>query len=158
MQKPTNILPNAPNLIRSGYAELVDLRNDYNLAPCTLTYGTFDVFHYGHLELLINASSLGLPLRIGLSTDEFNIQKNKHAKLTYSQREKLLLNIKNVEMIFPENNWEQKKTDIVKYNAKFLVMGSDWTNKFDSLSHMIEVRYFTRTVEISSHEIRNITS
>lgn len=106
----------------------------------------------------MNASTLGLPIRIGLSTDEFNFQKNKHAKLTYSQRKELLLNVKNVEMIFPETNWEQKKTDIVKYNAKYLVMGSDWINKFDYLSNLTEVRYFTRTTEISSHEIRNITS
>lgn len=132
--------------------------NDYNIAPCTLTYGTFDVFHFGHLKLLMNASTLGLPIRIGLSTDEFNVQKNKHAKLTYSQRKELLLNVKNVEMIFPETNWEQKKTDIVKYNAKYLVMGSDWINKFDYLSNLTEVRYFTRTTDISSHEIRNITS
>ena len=132
--------------------------NDYNIAPCTLTYGTFDVFHFGHLKLLMNASTLGLPIRIGLSTDEFNVQKNKHAKLTYSQRKELLLNVKNVEMIFPETNWEQKKTDIVKYNAKYLVMGSDWINKFDYLSNLTEVRYFTRTTDISRHEIRNITS
>ena len=126
------------------------------LTPCTLTYGTFDVLHYGHIRLLMKASTLGLPIRIGLSTDEFNVIKNKKAMLEYEARKEILLNIKNVESIFPEENWDQKSDDILKYNAKYLIMGGDWESKFDHLSPLVELRYFERTPYISSSEIREI--
>ncbi len=125
--------------------------------PCTLTYGTFDVLHFGHIRLLKNASALGLPIRIGLSTDNFNSIKNKTATLNYEERAEILMNIKNVDIVFPEKNWEQKQDDIKKYNAKFLIMGSDWEGKFNHLSDYVEIRYFERTPYISSSEIRLIT-
>jgi len=128
-----------------------------DLTPCTLTYGTFDVLHFGHIRLFIKASALGLPIRIGLSTDNFNSVKNKTAALNYEERAEILLNIKNVDMVFPEENWEQKQGDIIKYNAKYLIMGGDWKDKFDHLSNYVEIRYFERTPYISSSEIRQIT-
>ena len=128
-----------------------------HFTPCTLTYGTFDVFHFGHMRLLMKASALGLPIRIGLSTDNFNSVKNKAATLNYEQRAEILMNVKNIDMVFPEEDWEQKKDDIIKYNAKFLIMGSDWENKFNHLSNYVEIRYFERTPYISSSEIRDIT-
>jgi glycerol-3-phosphate cytidylyltransferase len=128
-----------------------------DLTPCTLTYGTFDVLHFGHIRLLIKASALGLPIRIGLSTDNFNSVKNKAATLSYEERAEILMKIKNVDMVFPEESWEQKQDDIIKYNAKYLIMGGDWENKFNHLSSYVEIRYFERTPYISSSEIRQIT-
>ena len=127
-----------------------------DLTPCTLTYGTFDVLHFGHIRLFIKASALGLPIRIGLSTDNFNSVKNKTAALNYEERAEILLNIKNVDMVFPEENWEQKQGDIINYNAKYLIMGGDWKGKFDHLSNYVEIIYFDRTPYISSSEIRQI--
>ncbi len=109
------------------------------------------------MRLLMKASALGLPIRIGLSTDNFNSVKNKAATLNYEQRAEILMNVKNIDMVFPEEDWEQKKDDIIKYNAKFLIMGSDWENKFNHLSNYVEIRYFERTPYISSSEIRDIT-
>ena len=128
-----------------------------DFTPCTLTYGTFDVLHFGHIRLLIHASALGLPIRIGLSTDNFNSVKKKTAALSYEERAEILLNIKNVDMVFPEENWEQKQGDIIKYNAKYLIMGGDWEDKFNYLSNYVKIRYFERTPHISSSEIREIT-
>ena len=127
-----------------------------DLTPCTLTYGTFDVLHFGHIRLFIKASALGLPIRIGLSSDNFNSVKNKTAALSYEERAEILLNIKNVDMVFPEENWEQKQGDIINYNAKYLIMGGDWKGKFDHLSNYVEIIYFDRTPYISSSEIRQI--
>jgi|688.fasta_scaffold131391_3 glycerol-3-phosphate cytidylyltransferase len=104
----------------------------------------------------MKASALGLPVRIGLSTDEFNILKNKKAMLKYEARKEILLNIKNVVSVFPEETWDQKRNDILKYNAKYLIMGDDWESKFDHLSPLVEIRYFERTPYISSSEIREI--
>ena len=135
----------------------MSLHVDEVTTPCTLTYGTFDVLHYGHIRLLMRASALGLPIRIGLSTDNFNASKNKSATLTFEERAEILMSIKNVDLVFPEDNWEQKSTDVVKYQAKYLIMGSDWESKFDYLSNLVELRYFERTPYISSTEIRQIT-
>lgn len=122
----------------------------------TITYGTFDLLHFGHIKLLSRAAEFGLPIVVGISTDEFNLQKHKTAEQTYEERAFLVSQIKGVEFTFPENNWEQKKNDIEKFNAKYLVMGSDWLNKFDALKDYVEVKILDRTPEISSTVIRNI--
>jgi glycerol-3-phosphate cytidylyltransferase len=122
----------------------------------TIVYGTFDLLHFGHIRLLSRAAEFGLPIVVGVSTDEFNLQKLKTAEHTYSERAYLVSQIKGVEFTFPETNWEQKKNDIKKFNAKYLVMGSDWLNKFDDLKDYVDVKILDRTPEISSTVIRNI--
>jgi glycerol-3-phosphate cytidylyltransferase len=123
-----------------------------------LTYGTFDLFHYGHLELLKRAKKLGTKLIVGLSTDEFNRSKNKVSKQSFSIRKENLSCINLIDLIIPENNWEQKKQDILRYKADKLVMGDDWLGKFDFLSDVCEVIYLPRTPGISSSVIKEINN
>ncbi len=119
-----------------------------------LTYGTYDLFHYGHVRLLKRARAEGDALFVGLSTDSFNALKNKQAFMTYQEREDMLMSCRFVDKVFPENTWEQKADDIVKYAAKVLVMGDDWAGKFDHFSHLCDVRYLERTPQISSTMLR----
>lgn len=119
-----------------------------------LTYGTFDLFHYGHIRLLQRARAQGSRLGVGLSTDEFNALKNKRAFMSYAEREFLLTSCRFVDFVFPEENWEQKAGDIARYQAGVLVMGDDWTGKFDHLGHLCRVVYLERTPLISSTLLR----
>jgi glycerol-3-phosphate cytidylyltransferase len=119
-----------------------------------ITYGTFDILHVGHINLLRRARALGERLVVGLSTDAFNNGKHKSALLNYENRKAVLEAIRFVDLVFPEENWEQKVDDIRKYAADMFVMGEDWTGKFDFLSGYCEVRYLPRTAEISTTEIR----
>jgi len=115
-----------------------------------LTYGTFDLLHVGHLNLLRRARDMGDRLVVGLSTDRFNAQKNKHATQSYADRAELLRAIRYVDAVFPEDNWEQKTGDILRLRADVLVMGSDWAGHFDHLKRHCQVRYLPRTEDISS--------
>lgn len=119
-----------------------------------ITYGTFDTFHYGHLELLRRAKELGDYLIVAISTDEFNSVKGKQSMFKFEKRKEWVSSIKYVDMIIPENNWEQKITDISTYQIDILVMGDDWQGKFD----FVECRtvYLPRTPEISSTSIKKI--
>lgn len=119
-----------------------------------LTYGTFDLFHYGHIRLLQRARSAGNRLGVGLSTDEFNALKGKKALMSYQEREELLLTCRFVDFVFPENNWEQKADDITRYKADLLVMGDDWKGKFDHFGPLCRVAYLERTPLISSTLLR----
>lgn len=121
-----------------------------------ITYGTFDLLHYGHINLLRRAKELGDYLIVVLSTDEFNWnQKQKKSYFTYEQRKALLEAIKYVDLVVPEENWEQKRTDMHKYDVDTFVMGSDWEGKFDFLKEEgVEVVYLTRTPDISSSQIK----
>lgn len=119
-----------------------------------ITYGTFDILHLGHINLLRRARALGDRLVVGLSTDEFNSGKHKSALLTYENRKAVLESIRYVDVVFPEETWEQKADDIRKYGANVFVMGDDWEGKFDFLSAHCTVRYLPRTPEISTTEIR----
>ena len=121
-----------------------------------ITYGTFDLFHYGHLALLKRAKSLGDYLIVALSTDEFNKIKNKKSFFTYEQRKEMLEAIKYIDLIIPECSWAQKRSDILKYNVDVFVMGDDWAGKFDELNDLCEVVYLPRTKDISSSEIKSI--
>lgn len=121
-----------------------------------LTYGTFDTLHYGHIELLRRARKLGDWLAVGLSTDEFNTQKGKTSYFNYSQRREFLSAVKYVDMIFPENTWEQKRNDIIKYNIDVFVIGDDWRGRFDDLSDLCRVVYLPRSKSISSSLIKNL--
>ena len=115
-----------------------------------ITYGTFDVLHYGDINLLKRAKDLGDYLIVALSTDEFNKIKNKEAYYTYEQRKMILEACKYVDMVIPEYSWEQKTEDIKKYNIDVFVMGDDWQGKFDFLKDYCEVIYLPRTPNVSS--------
>ena len=119
-----------------------------------ITYGTFDTFHYGHLEMLRKAKELGDFLIVGLSTDDFNTEKGKTSKFNFERRKKWLESIKYVDKIISENNWEQKKDDIKKFNVDIFVIGDDWKGKFDDLP--CKVVYLERTKGISSTQIKKI--
>ena len=121
-----------------------------------ITYGTFDLLHYGHINLLRRAKELGDYLIVALSTDEFNWnEKQKKCYFSYDKRKAMLEAIKYVDMIIPEENWEQKKTDCKKYDIDTFVMGNDWEDKFDFLKEQgVNVVYLERTPEISSTQIK----
>lgn len=118
-----------------------------------ITYGTFDILHIGHINLLRRARALGDRLIVGLSTDAFNSGKHKSALLNYENRKVVLEAIRHVDLVFPEDSWEQKVDDIRKHGADVFVIGDDWHGKFDFLSEFCEVVYLPRTVEISTTEI-----
>ncbi|UWX04698.1 adenylyltransferase/cytidyltransferase family protein [Pseudoxanthomonas sp. NC8] len=115
-----------------------------------LTYGTFDLLHVGHVNLLRRARALGDTLLVGLSSDSFNAIKQKRATQSYADREAVLRAIRYVDDVFPEDTWEQKAHDIRRYGADILVMGSDWAGHFDDLARHCTVRYLPRTEDISS--------
>ena len=119
-----------------------------------ITYGTFDVFHPGHVNLLRRAKALGDYLIVALSTDDFNQLKAKKAYYSYDQRKIVLEACRYVDLVIPEKTWEQKVEDIRQYNADIFVMGDDWKGKFDYLSSVCEVVYLPRTPDICSTEVR----
>lgn len=120
-----------------------------------LTYGTFDLFHYGHLRILQRAKSLGDYLIVAVSTDEFNQIKDKKSTYPYNERTEIVNSIKYVDEVIPENNWEQKIEDIKKHKIDIMVMGDDWKGKFDFLKEYCQVLYLERTPNISSTEIKD---
>ena len=115
-----------------------------------ITYGTYDVLHYGHINLLKRAREYGDYLIVGLSSDEFNNKKNKKALYSFEQRKIILEACKYVDLIIPENTWEQKIDDIKRYNIDTFIMGDDWEGKFDFLKNYCEVVYLPRTPNVSS--------
>ena len=119
-----------------------------------LTYGTFDMFHIGHLELLKRLKGLGTKLIVAVSTDEFNEIKGKKTIIPYHQRMSIVESIKYVDMVIPEDNWEQKSGDIEIYNVDIFAMGDDWKGKFDFLNEKCDVRYLSRTDGISSSDLK----
>ncbi len=119
-----------------------------------ITYGTFDLFHYGHLRILERAKSFGDYLIVAVSTDEFNEIKGKSCIYPYEHRAKIVAAIKYVDQVIPEKNWEQKIDDVKKYKIDVFVMGDDWKGKFDFLSDLCEVVYLPRTSNISTTEIK----
>ncbi|MCU9998453.1 adenylyltransferase/cytidyltransferase family protein [[Pasteurella] aerogenes] len=123
-----------------------------------ITYGTFDLFHIGHVRLLKRLKSLGDYLIVGLSSDEFNTIKGKKSFFSYEERKEILLACKYVDEVFPEYKWEQKRDDIIKYRANIFGMGNDWIGKFDELSNICEVVYLERTEDISTTDIKKTLS
>src|SRR5690554_3700567 len=119
-----------------------------------ITYGTFDILHVGHINLLRRAREMGDRLVVGLSTDEFNQGKHKSALLNYDNRKAVLESIRYVDEVFPESSWDQKVCDIRRYDAAVFVMGEDWSGKFDFLSIHCEVRYLPRTPLMSTTGIK----
>jgi len=120
-----------------------------------ITYGTFDLFHYGHLRILERAKQLGDYLVVAVSTDEFNAVKGKKCVYPYEHRSKIVEAIKYVDKVIPENNWAQKIDDIKKYDIDIFVMGDDWEGKFDFLKEYCEVVYLKRTDGISTTDVKN---
>ena len=119
-----------------------------------LTYGTFDMFHIGHLNLLNRLKRLGDKLIVAVSTDEFNSIKGKKTLIPFEQRALIVQNIKCVDIVISEENWEQKIDDIKKYNVDIFAMGDDWKGKFDFLKDYCEVIYLPRTQNISTTELK----
>ena len=119
-----------------------------------ITYGTFDVLHYGHINLLKRAKALGDYLIVGLSSDKFNEVKNKKSYYNYEQRKKILESLRFVDLVIPEDNWEQKVSDIKEFRADIFVMGDDWEGKFDFLKEHCAVVYLSRTPDVSSTMIK----
>ncbi|MCB5200674.1 glycerol-3-phosphate cytidylyltransferase [Loktanella sp. DSM 29012] len=121
-----------------------------------ITYGTFDTFHYGHVLLLQHARALGDHLTVAISSDAFNDIKGKQSHFDYETRRAMLAELRCVDVIIPEENWEQKRTDITEHNIDVFTMGADWTGKFDDLSDLCQVIYLPRTPTISSTAIKRL--
>ncbi|MBB3130940.1 glycerol-3-phosphate cytidylyltransferase [Paenibacillus rhizosphaerae] len=119
-----------------------------------LTYGTFDLLHEGHINLLRRARELGDYLIVGLSNDQFNKIKNKETYFPFRSRKTILESIKFVDCVIEESNWEQKTLDVQKFDIDVFVMGDDWTGKFDFLKDYCEVVYLPRTEGISTTQIK----
>lgn len=121
-----------------------------------ITYGTFDLLHYGHISLLRRAKEFGDYLIVALSTDEFNWEeKQKKCYFGYEKRKALLEAIRYVDLVIPEKNWEQKRSDMHEYHIDTFVMGDDWIGVFDFLKEEgVDVKYLARTPEISSTQIK----
>nr|MBQ8252518.1 glycerol-3-phosphate cytidylyltransferase [Lachnospiraceae bacterium] len=120
-----------------------------------ITYGTFDLLHYGHLNLLRRAKEQGDYLIVALSTDEFNWnEKQKKCYFEYEKRKQMLEAIRYVDLVIPEECWEQKVTDVQKYMVDTFVIGDDWEGKFDFLKEHCNVVYLSRTPEISTTQIK----
>lgn len=120
-----------------------------------LTYGTFDLFHIGHLRLLERLRAMGDRLVVGVSTDEFNAGKGKKTVVPFADRLDIVRSLRCVDVAIAETCWEQKAQDIAEHQVSILGMGDDWAGKFDNLSSLCEVVYLPRTQGISTTDIRN---
>ena len=121
-----------------------------------ITYGTYDLLHYGHIALLKRARALGDFLMVALSSDEFNAGKGKQAYFYYEERKVMLEAIRYVDLVVPEQTWGQKTEDIAKYGIDVFVMGDDWNGEFDDqLKGLCEVVYLPRTPEVSTTQIKS---
>ena len=122
-----------------------------------ITYGTFDLFHIGHLQLLKRARAMGDRLIVGVSTDEFNASKGKSAIVSFEQRSAILEALRCVDLVIPERSWAQKKGDIFEHGVGLFVMGDDWRGKFDHLqTSSCRVEYLARTTGVSTSYLRRI--
>lgn len=121
-----------------------------------LTYGTFDLLHYGHIRLLQRAAQLGDYLIVALSTDEFNAVKGKKSFYSYETRREMLEAIRYVDLVIPESSWDQKRNDVSEYHIDTVCMGSDWANdaRFEALRDLCEVVYLDRTQGISTTDVK----
>ena len=123
-----------------------------------ITYGTFDMFHIGHLKLLQRMKEMGDELIVAVSTDEFNEIKGKKTMISYEQRAEIVANIKCVDKVIAEYSWDQKVEDIKKYNIDIFVIGNDWEGEFDFLKKDCEVKYLERTKNISTTQLKKSLS
>lgn len=123
-----------------------------------ITYGTFDLFHIGHLNLLRRLHGLGDKLIVAVSTDEFNERKGKYSVVPFADRFEILSSIKFVDQVIPEHSWEQKVSDVMKYNVNIFAIGDDWQGKFDDLKSICQVVYMPRTEGISTSLLKKTIS
>lgn len=123
-----------------------------------ITYGTFDLFHVGHVRLLKRLKALGDKLVVGISSDQFNEIKGKTSFFSYEERAEIVSACKYVDEVFPEHHWEQKIDDVKKYKANIFAMGDDWQGKFDFLQANCKVIYLPRTENISTTKIKKTLS
>ena len=151
LNKLHSFLDSKESNLSIAFDELVDRK-----FKTVLTYGTFDLLHYGHLEILRRASLLGDKLIVGISTDEFNELKGKICVLPYEKRKELLESLDFVDKVIPEDNWEQKVSDVQENDVDVFVMGNDWEGKFDELKAYCNVIYFPRTKGISTTRLKSI--
>jgi glycerol-3-phosphate cytidylyltransferase len=128
------------------------------VAKTVLTYGTFDLFHIGHLNVLKRLRGLGDRLIVGVSTDEFNAVKGKKPVVPFDQRIEIVRSIKYVDEAIPEENWAQKRLDIQRYGVDVFGIGDDWRGRFDDLGDSVEVVYLPRTEGISTTEMKRVLS
>lgn len=119
-----------------------------------ITYGTFDLLHKGHINILRRAKAEGDHLTVVLSSDEFNAIKGKKAFMPYAERKYILEAVKYVDVVLPEYTWDQKISDVVDNEIDVFVMGDDWVGKFDFLADYCEVKYLGRTEGISTSKIK----
>lgn len=120
-----------------------------------ITYGTFDLLHAGHINLLRRAKELGDYLIVVVTTDEFNWnEKQKKCYFSHEERKKLVEAVRYVDLVIPEENWDQKISDVKEYHVDTFVMGDDWKGKFDFLKDYCEVVYLPRTEGISTTKIK----
>lgn len=126
----------------------------FKMTKVIITYGTFDLFHVGHARLLKRLNELGDKLIVGVSSDQFNEIKGKKSFFSYAERAEIVSSNKYVDEVFPEHDWEQKRQDIVKYNADIFAMGDDWKGDFDHLEDICKVIYLPRTEDISTTDIK----
>lgn len=118
-----------------------------------ITYGTFDLLHIGHINILKRARNLGDFLIVACSTDEFNQLKGKKSVMSYENRAEILRSLRFVDKVIPERCWEQKRSDIINNNATIFTIGDDWAGKFDDINDICKVIYLPRTEDISTTEI-----
>ncbi len=119
-----------------------------------ITYGTFDLFHRGHLNIIQRAKALGDYLIVAVSSDDFNAIKGKKAYQSEEDRMAILNAIKYVDEVILEQDWEQKVRDVKEHNIDIFVMGHDWEGKFDHLKEYCEVVYLPRTEGVSTTKIK----
>jgi len=119
-----------------------------------ITYGTFDLLHWGHINLLKRAKDMGDYLVVAISSDEFNKLKNKKSYHSFENRKMILEAIRYVDEVIPEHTWEQKVQDVIDHDIDVFVMGDDWEGKFDFLKEYCEVVYLPRTIGISTTQIK----
>ena len=128
------------------------------MGKTVLTYGTFDLFHIGHLNILKRLREYGDRLIVGVSTDEFNAIKGKKPVVPFEQRLEIVQSIRYVDLAIPEDRWAQKREDIATYDVDILGMGADWEGKFDDLADVVELVYLPRTDGISTTEMKRVLS
>ncbi|WP_369413773.1 glycerol-3-phosphate cytidylyltransferase [Halomonas alkalisoli] len=124
------------------------------MSKTVITYGTFDMFHIGHLRLLRRLAELGDRLIVAVSTEEFNAEKGKKTLIPYDQRTEIIRAIRYVDEVIPEHSWEQKLDDVRRYDVSIFAIGEDWKGRFDFLKPYCDVIYLPRTEGISSTELK----
>ncbi|MBZ2163631.1 adenylyltransferase/cytidyltransferase family protein [Alteromonas stellipolaris] len=126
------------------------------MSVTVVTYGTFDLFHVGHIRLLKRLRAMGDRLVVGLSTDSFNELKGKNVVIPFADRKEILLSCRYVDDVFEENTWEQKRDDLIREKADIFAIGDDWAGKFDELEDIVKVLYLPRTKDISTTELKTV--